>query len=71
MYNSCGVVINRVIDPSLNSQLDLLNLSVLASIEDDKNHAVNEVLHGSIFSLPKDSLLLQGARKALSDFEII
>ena len=71
LYDRLGIIINSAVDSCLNEQLALDDLSIMACISEDKNHAMNEILNGDIFSLQENSLLLQGAAKAMNNLSII
>jgi len=70
MYRYCGAVVNRVTDPALLALVDLGTIPVLARIPADPLHGANEVRGGSIFALPEDAPLLQGAARALETWEV-
>ena len=71
MYEKCGVIINRVGDPSALPYVHVEGVPVLAAITDDKAHAVNDIRGLSVFELPEDAPVMQGARQALKTLEIL
>jgi len=64
-YEKCGVIINRVDDPKLFSDLEIPDMDVLSVIESDGAHAKNDILGKTIFELPADAPVLRGSAKAL------
>ena len=64
-YEKCGVIINRVDDPKLFSDLEISDMDVLSVIESDGAHAKNDILGKTIFELPADAPVLRGSAKAL------
>ena len=64
-YEKCGVIINRVDDPELFSDLEIPDMDVLSVIESDGAHAKNDILGKTIFELPADVPVLRGSAKAL------
>ena len=71
MYERCGAIVNRLTDPALLEHIRVECASVLAVIPSDSGHAVNDVEGKSVFSLPEDSPVLTGARRALEKLEIL
>lgn len=65
MYQACGVIINRATRPDLVSDPSVSGAPVLAVIGTDPLQAKNDVQGRSVFDLPADSGVLQGARAAL------
>ncbi len=64
-YEKCGVIINRVDDPKLFSDLEIPDMDVLSVIESDGAHAKNDILGKTIFELSADAPVLRGSAKAL------
>ncbi|MCR4598234.1 MAG: AAA family ATPase [Acetatifactor sp.] len=64
-YEKCGVIINRVDDPELFSDLEIPDMDVLSVIESDGAHAKNDILGKTIFELPADAPVLRGSAKAM------
>lgn len=71
MYRQCGVIVNRVADPSVLELMDLFPMEMLSAIASDSEHAANEVRGLSVFELREDAPLLKGAREALEKWEIL
>ena len=71
MYERCGAIVNRVVNPELVSYIQIKDIPVLAYIDSDEAHAVNDIQGRSVFDLPADAPLLLGAREALQKLEII
>lgn len=65
MFDSCGVVVNRLNDDGLRQYLDLDDIPVLTCIPDDTALALSDVHGRSVLELPDDSPLMQGVRRAL------
>ena len=70
MYEKCGVVINRATRPELVADPDIAGASVLAVIEADAQQSKNDVQGKSVFELPEDSNVMNGARQALLKLEL-
>lgn len=70
MYDEVGVIINRATRPELVTDPEIAGASVLAVIGADSNQAKNDVAGKSIFELPEDSDVINGAREALSKIKI-
>ena len=70
MYERCGAIVNRVVNPELVSYIQIKDIPVLAYIDSDEAHAVNDIQGRSVFDLPADAPLLLGAREALQKLEI-
>ena len=70
MYEKCGVIINRATRPELVTDPDIAGASVLAVIEADAQQSKNDVQGRSVFELPEDSNVMNGARQALLKLEL-
>ena len=70
MYDFVGAVINRATKPELAPK-EVAGAPVLAVIEPDEQQTSNDIVGESVFTLDKDSVLLKGAKLALSRMEII
>ena len=71
MYERCGVVINRATRPELATEPEIARAPVLAVIGADARQTRNDVEGGSVFDLPDDADVIQGARKALAAFGLL
>jgi len=71
MYDACGAIVNRLTDESLKDCIDIKNTEVLAYIGSDGIHAENDIRGKSVFDLPEDSPVMEGAREALRKLEVI
>ena len=71
MYDRCGAIINRVTDPSLVNYIHVENTEVLATIPADASHAANDIQGLTVFDLPPDSPVMQGAREALEKLGLL
>lgn len=71
MYSSDGVIINRIPDMSLVGEIDAGDLPVLAMIPDDRQMSANDMRGSTVFELPEDSSIYQGAVTALETIGIL
>lgn len=71
MYERCGAVVNRLADPSMLSHVHIVGTEILAVIPSDTAHALNDIDGKSVFDLPADSPIMQGARQALIKLELL
>ena len=71
MYDRCGAVINRVTDPSLIDYIHVEGTEILAVIAADSAHAANDIRGRTVFDLPEDSPVMQGAREALKKLDLL
>lgn len=71
MFDRCGAVVNRVTDPALMAHVKIEGADILAVIPTDGRQAANDVEGKSVFALPADSPILQGARETLQKLEIL
>ena len=69
MYDEIGAIINRAPKPEL-APTEVAGASVLAVIEPDASQTQNDIIGESVFELPEDSALLQGAKIALTKMHI-
>ncbi len=70
MYEKCGAIINRVEDMSLAPYIKVEGTEILSVVPSDSAHAANDIMGKSIFVLPDDAPVLQGAREALEKMGI-
>jgi CO dehydrogenase maturation factor len=71
MYQRCGAIVNRVMDESMIPCIHIEGTEVLAYIPGDASHAANDIQGRSVFDLPDDSPIMQGARTALTKLAIL
>ena len=71
MYQRCGVVVNRLEDPALASELDVEGWELLAAIPADKVQAKNDIRGKSVFELPSEAAILSGAAACLTRLGIL
>ena len=71
MYDRCGVIVNRITDPSLIPYIHVENTEILSYIPADNAHAANDIQGLTVFDLPEDSPVMKGAREALKKMEIL
>ncbi len=65
MYEKCGVIINRATRPDLVTDPDIAGAPLLAVIAADARQTRGDAEGRSVFELPEDSNVMQGARSAL------
>lgn len=65
MYEKCGVVINRATRPELAADPNVAGAPLLAVIPADARQTRGDAEGRSVFELPDDSNVMQGARSAL------
>ena len=69
-YERIGMIVNRVVDPSMNDLVRLDGVPVLAYIPTDPQHAANDIRGQSVFELPEDSNIMVGVHEALHNLGI-
>lgn len=71
MYERCGAIVNRVVNPDLIPYVHIEGTQVLSYIGSDEAHASNDIQGRSVFDLPGDAPVLVGAEEALRKLEIL
>ncbi len=71
MYKKIGAIVNRIPDESVIKHINISDVPVLSYIENDGNLAVYDIEGKNITTLPDDSNVVKGVRKALAGLEII
>ncbi len=71
MFEQAGLIVNRMPDMSMAGALDTGSLSMLACIPDDKTMTLWDMLGKTVWELPADSVIYQGAETALREFGIL
>lgn len=71
MYESDGLIINRIPDLSLREEIDAGDLRVLAMIPDDHQMSANDMRGNTVFELPDTAPIYQGAEEALYQIGIL
>ena len=71
MYKKIGAIINRLPDESVLPYVNTNGIPVLSYITNDSNLAIYDIEGKNIIGLPDDSNVVEGARKALIEMEII
>lgn len=71
MYKKIGAIINRLPDESVLPYVNTNGIPVLSYITNDSNLAIYDIEGKNIIGLPDDSNVVEGARKALVEMEII
>ena len=66
-----GAVLNRVLLPERITETEIGGVPLIAVIPPDPAHAENDIEGKSVFDLPDDSVILNGARKILTKMEIL
>ena len=71
MYDRIGAVVNRVSNPEYEKLIEIPGVEILAFIENDGDHASNDIQGRSVFALPEDSRVFAGALAALRKMDIL
>lgn len=71
MYDKIGLIVNRAPLPEKVDQDEIGKVPVVAVIPPDNSMTENDIEGKSVFELPEDALILEGARYALRKMEII
>ena len=71
MYKKIGAIVNRIPDESVIPYINTNEIPVLSYIPTDSNLAVYDIEGKDITKLPDDSNVVEGARKALVEMEIL
>ena len=71
MYDRIGVIANRIPDMEVAKLMDIGGLELLSVIQSDSKLAQADVLGENVFNLPNDSIIVEGAKKALVNMGIL
>mgnify|MGYP003498891648 CR=1 FL=1 len=71
MYKKIGAIVNRIPDENIIPYIDTNGIPVLSYIPTDSNLAIYDIEGKNITKLPDDSNVVEGARKALVEMEIL
>ena len=71
MYKKIGAIVNRIPDESVIEHINTNGIPVLSYIPTDSNLAIYDIEGKNITKLPDDSNVVEGARKALVEMEIL
>ena len=71
MYKKIGAIVNRIPDESVIPHIDTNGIPVLSYIPTDSNLAIYDIEGKNITKLPDDSNVVEGAKKALVEMEIL
>lgn len=71
MAEKTGLIINRLIDQNYANQLNVGDLKLLATIPDDRNMAVNDMLGQSVYQIKDDAPILVGTKNALIQLGVL
>ena len=66
-----GAVLNRVLLPERITETEIGGVPLVAVIPPDPAHAENDIEGRSVFDLPDDSVILNGARDILGKMELL
>ena len=71
MYKKIGAIVNRIPDASVIPYIDTNGIPVLSYIPTDSNLAIYDIEGKNITKLPDDSNVVEGAKRALIEMEIL
>jgi len=71
MYKKIGAIVNRIPDESVIEHINTNGIPVLSYIPTDSNLAIYDIEGKNITKLPDDSNIVEGAKKALVEMEIL
>lgn len=71
MFETAGLIVNRIPDVSLQEYLKTGELSLLSCIPDDKEMTLCDIKGESVFDLPKDGMVVRGLTRALEEMKIL
>ena len=71
MYKKIGAIVNRIPDESVIPHIDTNGIPVLSYIPTESNLAIYDIEGKDITSLPDDSNVVEGTRRALVEMEIL
>ena len=71
MYKKIGAIVNRIPDESVIPYIDTNGIPVLSYIPTDSNLAIYDIEGKNITKLPDDSNVVEGAKRALVEMEIL
>lgn len=71
MYERCGAILNRVLEPEALQYIDTGGIPILAVIGEDASQTEFDILGKSVFDLPDDADIVRGTREALQKLDIL
>ncbi|MBO5410982.1 MAG: AAA family ATPase [Clostridia bacterium] len=71
MYKKIGAIVNRIPDESVIEHINTNGIPVLSYIPTDSNLAIYDIEGKNIIGLPDNSNVVEGARRALVEMEIL
>ena len=71
MYQRCGVMVNRLTDPRLLELVQVPKEELLAVIGSDEAHTRNDIEGKTVFQLPSNSPIMEGAKQALQRLNLL
>ncbi len=71
MYKKIGAIVNRIPDESVIPYIDTNGIPVLSYISTDSNLAIYDIEGKNITKLPDGSNVVEGAKRALIEMEIL
>ena len=70
-YERIGIVINRITNPELADLIKVPGVEVIAKIPSDPGFAANDIKGKSVMELPENDVLLNVAKEALKNLNLI
>ena len=71
MYDKIGLIVNRAPLPDKLTEKEIGGVPVVAVIEPDNAMTENDIEGRSVFELPADAIILDGAHRALRNMDIL
>ena len=71
MYDKIGLIVNRAPLPDKLTEKEIGGVPVVAVIEPDNAMTENDIEGRSVFELPPDAIILDGARAALRNMDVL
>ncbi len=71
MYDKIGLIVNRAPLPDKLTDKEIGGVPVVAVIEPDNAMTENDIEGRSVFELPSDAIILDGARDALRNMDVL
>ena len=71
MYDKIGLIVNRAPLPDKLTEKEIGGVPVVAVIKPDNAMTENDIEGRSVFELPGDAIILDGAREALRNMDIL
>lgn len=71
MFEKSGLIVNRMVDMSFESELNTGSLELLTCIPDDKAMSLSDMRGDSVFELDGDAIILTKVKEALTKLQIL